>query len=125
MRITHEASSMPSSPIATLTCRQTREIDRRAAEEYGLSGLALLENAGRGLADTLCDLGIAGPVMICCGKGNNAGDGFVLARHLDERRIEVHTLLWAQPDELRGDAAANFAILEHCALPIEIFGPRH
>jgi NAD(P)H-hydrate epimerase len=108
-----------------LTCRQTREIDRRAVDEYGLSGLVLMENAGRGLADTLCRLDPSGPVVICCGKGNNAGDGFVLARHLDLRRVPLKTLVWAEPGELRGDAAANFAVLERCGVPIEIFGHQH
>ncbi|HUY34526.1 MAG TPA: NAD(P)H-hydrate epimerase [Pirellulales bacterium] len=109
----------------TITCQQAREIDRRAVEEYGLSGLLLMENAGRGLADTLCGFDLRGPVVICCGKGNNAGDGFVLARHLDLRRVAVKTLLWAEPNELRGDAATNFAILKRCGVPIEIFGQRH
>ncbi len=64
----------------TLDRDQVREVDRRAIEDYGLSGLVLMENAGRGVADVLCRLGIAGPVVICCGKGNNGGDGFVTAR---------------------------------------------
>ena len=112
-------------PIGLLTCRQAREIDRRAVEEYGLSSLVLMENAGRGLADTLCGLGAGGTVVICCGKGNNAGDGFVLARHLDLRRVPTKTLVWAEPEELRGDAATNFAVLKHCGVPIEIFGRSH
>jgi NAD(P)H-hydrate epimerase len=113
------------SLIRTLTCRQAREIDRRAVEVYGLSSLVLMENAGRGLADTLCGFGTGGTVVICCGKGNNAGDGFVLARHLDLRRVPFRTLVWAEPNELRGDAATNFAILKRCGVPIEVFGQRH
>jgi len=80
-------------------------------EEYGICGLVLMENAGRGVADTLCRLGIAGPVVIACGKGNNAGDGFVIARHLDLRGYEVRLLLWADPAELSGDAAVNYQIV--------------
>ena len=72
-----------------------------------MSGLVLMENAGRGLADTLVGLGIGGPVVVCCGRGNNGGDGFVLARHLDVRGHQVKVLLWADPEELAGDAAAN------------------
>jgi NAD(P)H-hydrate epimerase len=113
------------NPTATLTCRQVREIDRRAVEEYGLSGLVLMENAGRGLADVLCALGAAGPVAVCCGKGNNAGDGFVLARHLDLRRVPVQTLVWTEPSKLRGDAAVNFRVLERCGAPIEVFAQGH
>jgi NAD(P)H-hydrate epimerase len=108
-----------------LTRDQTRQVDRRAIEQYGMSGLVLMENAGRGVADRLCEAGIDGPVVVCCGKGNNAGDGFVIARHLDLRGHGVRVLLWAEPSELRGDAAANFRILEHTDVPIEVFGQRH
>ncbi len=100
-------------------------MDRLAQDEFGLSGLVLMENAGRGVADVLCGLGIAGPVVICCGKGNNAGDGLVIARHLDLRGHAVRVLLWAEPAELSGDAETNFNILKKTAVPIEIFGSRH
>jgi NAD(P)H-hydrate epimerase len=104
-----------------LNREQSRRVDRIAAEEYGFSGLVLMENAGRGVADVLCRLGIDGPVMICCGKGNNAGDGFVIARHLDLRGHTVRVLLWAEPEELTGDAAVNFRILAKTDVPIEVF----
>ena len=94
-----------------LTRRQVREVDRRAVEDYGMSGLVLMENAGRGVADKLCELGVGGLVVVCCGRGNNGGDGFVIARHLDLRRIAVKVLLLAEPAELTGDAAANFGRL--------------
>jgi len=112
-------------PARTLTRTQSRQVDRRAMEEYGISGLVLMENAGRGVADRLCALGIGGPVVICCGKGNNAGDGFVIARHLDLRGFAVRVLLWAEPSELTSDAAANFRILEKTGVPIEVFGDEH
>lgn len=111
--------------MQTLTREQSRLVDRLAIEEYGMTGLVLMENAGRGVADVLCELGIAGPVVICCGKGNNAGDGFVIARHLDLRGHRVRVLLWAEISELSGDAAANFRILQKTDVPIEIFGNRH
>ena len=110
-------------PPLTLTREQSRRVDQLAQREFGFSGLVLMENAGRGVADVLCGLGIAGPVVICCGKGNNAGDGFVIARHLDLRGHNVRVLLWAQPEELTGDAAANFRILSKTDVPIELFGP--
>ena len=101
-----------------LSRAQVREVDRRAIAEYGMSGLVLMENAGRGCADVLCALGCRGPVAVVCGKGNNAGDGFVIARHLDLRGIRVKVLLLGSPGDLRGDAAANCAILERCDVPI-------
>lgn len=109
----------------TLDRLQSRALDRRAGAEYGISGLVLMENAGRGVADKLCELGLAGPVVICCGKGNNGGDGFVIARHLDLRGHPVRVLLWADPDELSGDAAANFQILEKTDVPIHLFASEH
>jgi NAD(P)H-hydrate epimerase len=109
-----------------LTRQQVREIDRRAIADYGMTGLVLMENAGRGATDFLCRLleqsgQPRGPVTIVCGKGNNGGDGFVIARHLDLRGIEVKTLLLADPSELTGDAAANFQILQKANFPIEVF----
>ncbi|HEV2970941.1 MAG TPA: NAD(P)H-hydrate epimerase [Pirellulales bacterium] len=103
-----------------LNRQQVREVDRRAVDEYGISGLLLMENAGRGVTDKLCQFGVDGLVVVCCGKGNNGGDGFVIARHLDLRRLAVQVLLFAEPDELTGDAAANFHILEKCEVPIAV-----
>ncbi|MEX0586943.1 MAG: NAD(P)H-hydrate epimerase [Pirellulales bacterium] len=109
----------------TITCEQSRRLDQWAAERYSISTLVLMENAGRGVADVLSRLGISGPVVICCGKGNNGGDGFVVARQLDQRGYEVRIAVFGRPEELRGDAAANYAILERAALPIEIFAAGH
>lgn len=114
-------------PLITITRDQARRVDQRAIAEYGITGLVLMENAGRGVADCLCQSipDDARRVVLCCGKGNNAGDGFVIARHLDLRGYDVRVLLWAEPSELTGDAAANFWILEKTGVPIEIFGKRH
>lgn len=109
----------------TLDRSRAQQLDSLAVQQYGISGLVLMENAGRGVADKLCELGIAGPVVICCGRGNNAGDGFVIARHLDIRRHDVRALLWADPTELAGDAATNFHILQKSGVPIEQFGRQH
>jgi NAD(P)H-hydrate epimerase len=109
----------------TLTREQVRRVDRRAIEHYGFSGLVLMENAGRGATDVLCRLGVAGPVVVCCGKGNNAGDGFVIARHLDLRGYAVRVLAWAEAAELTGDAGVNFQLLAKCGVPIELFGAAH
>src|SRR5690348_9037793 len=94
-----------------LTREQARALDRRAMEEFAVPGIVLMENAGRGMAELLHSLGIGGPVVICCGKGNNGGDGFVIARHLDNVSVNVRVLLFANPAELRGDAAVNHTIL--------------
>jgi NAD(P)H-hydrate epimerase len=106
-----------------LTRAQSRELDRRAIEELGIPGLVLMENAGRGCVDVLERLGIDGPVAILCGKGNNAGDGFVIARHLEIRGHECRVLLLCDPQELRGDAGTNFAILQKTNAPIIDISP--
>src|SRR5262245_35662963 len=102
-----------------------RDLDRQAIDEYGMSGLVLMENAGRGCADVLQRLGCRGRVTIVCGKGNNAGDGFVIARHLDLRGVAVKVILLGAPGDLRGDAAANLGILMRASVPIvELSAPR-
>src|SRR5580704_13369213 len=100
-----------------LTRAQVREVDRRAITEFGVPGIVLMENAGRGAAELLISLGVQGSVAICCGKGNNGGDGLVIARHLDNRGIAVRVLLFAGPEELTGDAAVNVRIVERAGLP--------
>lgn len=95
-----------------LSRTEVREVDRRAAEKCQLSGLVLMENAGRGAAELLLRLGVNGRVIICAGKGNNGGDGFVIARHLAIAGIDARVLLFCQPDELSGDGAANYRVLQ-------------
>jgi NAD(P)H-hydrate epimerase len=103
-----------------LTRKQIREVDRRAIEEFGVPGVVLMENAGRGTAELLRSLGIGGRVAICCGKGNNGGDGFVIARYLDNWGVSVRVLLFARPDDLRGDAAINYRVIQQAGLAIQL-----
>lgn len=104
-----------------LTREQARELDRRAIEAYGVPGIVLMENAGRGMAELLRKLGIQGQVVACCGKGNNGGDGFVIARHLDNAGVPVRVLLFADPALLTGDAAINYRILAASGVRLEVF----
>jgi NAD(P)H-hydrate epimerase len=106
-----------------LTRQQVRELDRRAIDEFGVPGIVLMENAGRGVAEVIRQLALPGPVVICCGKGNNAGDGLVIARHLENRGYEVRVLLWAEPDKLPPDAATNYRIVQAAGIPLEVLGP--
>jgi NAD(P)H-hydrate epimerase len=119
-----EAAEMMQSHVM-ITRAQARAVDERAVREFGMSSLVLMENAGRQLADKLQELSCPGPVVICCGTGNNGGDGFVLARHLDLRRISVRVLVWGSPARMSADAAANFAILQKSQLPIDCFEAEH
>ena len=106
----------------SLTRKEVRADDRRAIDEFGMTGLVLMENAGRGAAEKLVTLGVVGPVIVCAGKGNNGGDGFVIARHLELLGVDVRVLLFANPSDLSGDAAANWRILEAAETPRVVLG---
>ncbi len=89
-------------------------------EKYGIPGIVLMENAGRGIVDYILKLKRTGKVVICCGGGNNGGDGFVVARHLSNNNIPVQILLFTDPDTLNGDAKTNFDIVTKSEIPIKI-----
>ena len=109
---------MSHHPVV-LTREQSRQVDRIAIEHFGIPGVVLMENAGRGCAEILLHVyRVTERVVICAGKGNNGGDGFVIARHLSNAGINVRVLLFAQPDDLKGDAAINFGIIEKMEIPI-------
>jgi len=92
-----------------VSAAEMREIDRSTSERFGISSLTLMENAGAAVARfVLSDYPQAERVGILCGKGNNGGDGFVVARKLVEAGRAVRVLLLADPEELSGDAAAMF-----------------
>jgi NAD(P)H-hydrate epimerase len=95
-----------------VTSAEMREIDRLTSDQFGVSSLTLMENAGSAVAEfTLASYPNAKSFGVICGKGNNGGDGFVAARKLYQSGREVRLLLLADPSELRGDAAENFAKL--------------
>ncbi len=106
----------PRPPV--LTCEQARAFDREAVQRYGMPSVLLMENAGRGVVEAIVAAGFPGPAVICCGKGNNAGDGFVIARHLESRGYAVRMVLFAEPHELRGDAALNFEIVRRSGMDL-------
>jgi ADP-dependent NAD(P)H-hydrate dehydratase / NAD(P)H-hydrate epimerase len=90
------------------TAVEMREIDRASTERFGVPSLTLMENAGSAVAQFILDnYRDAGRMAVVCGKGNNGGDGFVVARRLHQSGRVVEVLL-AAPSELKGDAAAMF-----------------
>jgi NAD(P)H-hydrate epimerase len=103
-----------------LTRAQAIAFDHRAVFEFGIPALVLMENAGRGAVDILQTLGVRGPVVICCGKGNNGADGLVIARHLANRDIAVKVLLFWRPEELSRDVAVQWHIVQQLRLPAEV-----
>jgi ADP-dependent NAD(P)H-hydrate dehydratase / NAD(P)H-hydrate epimerase len=92
-----------------VSAAEMREIDRATSERFGVPSITLMENAGSAVARfVLSDYPQAERVGILCGKGNNGGDGFVVASKLVEAGRAVRVLLLCDPEELRGDAAAMF-----------------
>ena len=110
--------------IRACTREQVRELDRRATEDYGMPGVILMENAGRGAADAAAEMLVhpkGKSVVVFCGKGNNGGDGYVVARHLHNRGAKVHVLLSCRPEEIypEGDAGINLEIIRKMGLPMQ------
>jgi ADP-dependent NAD(P)H-hydrate dehydratase / NAD(P)H-hydrate epimerase len=99
--------------MKALTAAEMREVDRLTTERFAVPGHQLMEAAGKSVADVFLEQYAyknnepPGFVAVLCGKGNNGGDGFVVARYLREKSPHVHAYLFAKPEDLRGDAAKN------------------
>ena len=95
-----------------VTAAEMREIDRATSEKMGVPSLALMENAGRAVAEHVNDFQSGKEkIVVLCGKGNNGGDGFVAARVLHENGKPVEVILLADPVDLKGDAAVMYGKL--------------
>lgn len=108
-----------------LTRDQARDLDRRAIEDLGIPSILLMESARRGIAEFILSHHVRGKIWIFCGKGNNGGDDFVVARYLNNCNLTVHILLCANPAELRGDAKTNYEIALKMLLPITIVNDKN
>ncbi len=89
---------------------EMRELDRKAIEDYKILGALLMENAGRNVAEAVIrELGNDSnkKIVVICGKGNNGGDGYVIARHLVNYGCEVQVFLLAKIDDIIGDGDAG------------------
>jgi len=107
-----------------LTASEMQRVDRLTTERYGVPSLTLMENAGRGVVEFLTAR--LAPleqhrVVILCGKGNNGGDGMVVARLLRDQGLKPRVLLFAEAESLRGAAAVNYQRLRASGQP-EIVG---
>jgi NAD(P)H-hydrate epimerase len=99
-----------------VTAEEMRAIDRATTEKYGVPSLTLMENAGTAVAEFAQKHFDFNSVCAVCGKGNNGGDGFVVARKLHEEGKKVSVIVLAKSaDDLRGDAAEMFKKL---AMPV-------
>ena len=107
--------------MRVLNTRQMRDADRRTIEEIGIPSIVLMENAGRQAVaameaafDDLAD----SQVGVLCGRGNNGGDGFVVARTLIQRGVDVGVFLLGSVAEVTGDARINLEILGRIGLTV-------
>src|SRR2546429_925230 len=104
-----------------LNAAQMREADRRTTDDIGIASLVLMENAGRqavaameALFPDLLDRQVA----VLCGRGNNGGDGFVVARTLLQRGVESAVFVIGAVSDIRGDARANLDILGRLGITV-------
>ena len=109
--------------MKVLTAAQMREVDRRTME-MGIPGLVLMENAGSRVVEFLAEtFGPLGEhrIVILCGRGNNGGDGMVVARqlHTRVRPRALEVVLAGDPAELKGEAAENYRMLGVCGCPVQ------
>src|SRR5262249_50797592 len=104
-----------------LNAAQMREADRFTIEDIGIPSLVLMENAGRQVVAAMeagYEERLNGRVAVLCGRGNNGGDGFVVARTLLQRGVDVAVFVLGDIASVRGDARANLDILGRLGLTV-------
>src|ERR1700681_2922502 len=104
--------------MKVLTAAEMRDVDRRTIE-LGIPGIVLMENAGHRVVEFLAERfePLADQrIVVLCGKGNNGGDGLVIARQLRTRFNPkwLDVVLLAEPEDLKGDAKTNYNALRAC-----------
>ena len=112
--------TVPGLKKRALNVSQIQALDRKAIDGCGVPSLALMENAGRAVAaGALRALKtVSRPrVVVVCGLGNNAGDGFVAVRHLLNAGVAVKFFVIGSPGQLKSDAAVYFRVLQNCGYP--------
>ncbi len=121
-RTTLPHSKAPSdrlSAVKIVDAEQMRNIDRRATERFGVPSIVLMENAAIAVVDAMLEhYRDADRVGIVCGVGQNGGDGFAIARHLENRGLAPSIVIVGDRDAIRGDALTNLLICERLAIPI-------
>lgn len=104
-----------------VNANEMQQMDRRTIDSFGIPGRVLMENAGRGATrfflEQFSDLKNEG-IGIIAGRGNNGGDGFVMARYLAQGGLHVKVYLLAPSDQVKGDAAANLELLKPLEIPV-------
>lgn len=103
--------------MRVVTAHTMEEIDKQAILEYGISGLQMMENAGRScVEEIIAEFGLNGRSVVIAGKGNNGGDGYVIARLLGQKGWNVKVIVLAEREQISGDAATNLEKLAVSAI---------
>ena len=99
-------------------------MDEHTIRTLNVPGIILMENAGRHSYEYICDFlvnhNLDGSINVFCGKGNNGGDGYVIARHLFNNGYDTHICTIGDPEELKGDARINYQICKNYKIPVTI-----
>lgn len=109
-----------------MTREQVRAFDQHAIEVWEIPGAVLMENAGLACAHTaLSMLGSRSGARVCifCGTGNNGGDGYVIARHLLNHRLDVHVVIVGDMARVTGDALIHLTILQRLQVKVHSLSP--
>lgn len=101
-----------------VTGAEIRRLDQTAIRDYSIPSLLLMENAGRSVSDVISREYKPCKVLIFIGKGNNGGDGFVVARHLANRGFSVQIVLLAPLAQLTADSRTNFQIVRKMGISV-------
>ena len=96
---------------------EMRRLDEAATREYAIPSLLLMENAGRSVCDLVSREYEPCKVLVLIGKGNNGGDGLVVARHLANRGYKVEVALLEDPSKFKADPLLNFTMVRKMKIP--------
>jgi NAD(P)H-hydrate epimerase len=107
-----------------LSAKEMAGLDQQTIREIGIPGIVLMENAAQGAASfflrVVPDL-IDRSIVVVAGTGNNAGDGFALARIFHSKGAQVCVICLRSPQKLSGDALTNFKIVEKIGIPVSVW----
>jgi len=117
---------VPGQKCIVMTRDQVRAFDAWAINQLGIPGVALMENAGRSCAELIVEklAGVEKPkISIFCGTGNNGGDGYVIARHLLNRRFDVTVIVCGDKAKIKDDAKTNLNVVERLSRNVVQLSP--
>lgn len=107
----------------SMSRQQVRAVDEWAINELSIPGVVLMENAGRGCFEVICErfaIRKGTKAVIFCGTGNNGGDGYVIARHLANAGAVPNVVICGPKDKIAGDALINLKIIERMGIAVDV-----